>query len=138
MSYHEITIIGYLGRDPDMHYTSSGQAVTNFPLASNRRHRNPQGETVKETIWFQVTAWERQAESAAQYLQKGSMVMVTGRLNPDPETGRPRVWERRDGNLATSYDVTAREIIFLNGRTPESIEETPDINVGVIDEDIPF
>ena len=63
MSYYEVMIVGNLGRDPDLRYIPSGQAVTKFPLAANRRFRNPQGETVKETVWFQVTAWGHQAEN---------------------------------------------------------------------------
>lgn len=116
MSFHEITIIGRLGRDPEMRYTPGGVAVTSFPLAANHRYHNPQGELVKETLWFQITAWERNAENAGQYLQKGSQVMVKGRLNPDPETGSPRLWQRRDGSAGASYEVTAREIVFLGGR----------------------
>jgi single-strand DNA-binding protein len=137
MSYHEITIIGHLGNDPTVLHPG-GQAVANFSLAANRRHRNPQGETVKETIWFQVTAWERQAENAAQYLHKGSQVMVKGRLAPDPETGHPRLWERRDGSPAASYDVTAREIIYLGGHDGDATSEAPIANAGAIDADIPF
>jgi single-strand DNA-binding protein len=143
MSYQEITIIGHLGRDPEMRYTPGGVAVTNFPVAANRRYRDAQGELVKETIWFQVTAWERQAENSNQYLQKGSQVMVKGRLNPDPDTGGPRIWEKRDGSAGSSFEVTAREIIYLNGR---ETGETQEVNPGttsttkaeLIDEDIPF
>ena len=138
MSYHEIMIVGNLGRDPDLKYIPSGQAVANFPLAANRYFRNPQGETVKEIVWFQVTAWNHQAENAFKYLKKGSQVMVKGRLTPDPETGSPRLWERRDGNPAASYDVTVREIIYLNGREAGSNDEMPAPVADKIDEDIPF
>ncbi len=143
MSYQEVTIIGYLGRAPEMRLTPSGQAVASFSLAANRRFRDGQGQLVKETTWFQVTAWERQAENASQYLQKGSQVMVRGRLNPDPESGSPRIWERRDGSPAASYEVTAREIIYLGGHdaTDEQISQpgsapTPENNL--IDTEIPF
>ena len=71
MSYQEITLIGFLGRDPEMRYTPGGQAVANFPLAVNRRYRDGQGELVKETLWFQITAWDRLAENANQFLEKG-------------------------------------------------------------------
>ena len=143
MSYHEITIIGYLGRDPEMHYTPAGVAVTSFPLAANRRYRDAQGELVKETVWFQVTAWERQGENANQYLKKGSQAMVKGRLNPDPQTGGPRIWDRRDGSPGASYEVTAREIIYLSGRDPNNVQESTFSNVSglnnqFIDNDIPF
>jgi len=143
MSYQEICIIGYLGRDPEMRYTPTGAAVTNFPLAVNRRYRDAEGESAKATTWFQVTAWERQAENATQYLHKGSQVMVKGRLNPDPDTGGPRIWERRDGSPGASYEVTAREIIYLNGRDAGSSQEAPANGDPtppneLIDDDIPF
>ena len=64
--------------------------------------------------------------------------MVKGRLTPDPETGSPRLWERRDGNPAASYEVTAHEIVYLNGREAGSSVETPESVVGTINEDIPF
>lgn len=124
MSYHEITIIGRLGRDPEMSYTPGGVAVTSFPLAANHRHRNSQGELIKETLWLQVTAWERNAENANQYLQKGSQAMVKERLSSDPDTGSPRIWERRDGTPGASFEVTAREIIYLGGRENGDGQET--------------
>ncbi len=143
MSYQEVTIIGYLGRAPEMRQTSSGQAVATFSLAANRRFRDAQGQLVKETTWFQVTAWDRQAENACQYLQKGNQVMVRGRLNPDAESGSPRIWERRDGSPAASYEVTAREIIYLGGQDasgePSShpgSSSSPDTDL--IDPEIPF
>ncbi len=143
MSYQEIIIIGHLGRDPEMRYTSAGVAVASFPVAANRRYHDVQGELIKETVWFQVSAWEKQAENATQYLERGSQVMVRGRLNPDPETGRPRIWEKRDGSPAASYEVTAREIIYLDGRANEETGEqesgaTPTKLAELIDEDIPF
>ena len=137
MSYQEITIVGYLGRDPEMRFTPGGAAVTSFPLAVNRRYRSAQGEALKETTWFQVTAWERQAENANQYLHKGSQVMVKGRLNPDPETGSPRIFERRDGSPAASYEVTAREIIYLGGsQNGHGAETRPEDELS--EADIPF
>lgn len=143
MSFQEITIIGFLGRDPEMQYTTAGQAMTNFSMATNRRFRDSQGVTVKETTWFQVTVWDRQAENANIFLKKGSQVMVKGRLNPDPVSGSPRIWERKDGQPAASYEVTAREIVYLGGfnggeaqPTRTSSAESP--QTGPIDTDIPF
>jgi single-strand DNA-binding protein len=143
MSYQEIIIIGHLGRDPEMRYTPGGVAVARFPVATNRRYHDVQGELIKETVWFQVSAWKKQAENATQYLERGSQVMVRGRLNPDPDTGSPRIWEKRDGSPAASYEVTAREIIYLDNRSTEEAEEqesgvTPEKLAELIDEDIPF
>ena len=138
MSYHEITIIGNLGRDPELRYTPGGLAVANFPLAANRRYRDNQGEQVKETVWFKVTLWERQAEIANQFLQRGSQVMIRGRLNPDPDTGSPRVFDRRDGSCGASYEVTAREIVFLGGHGSEEPADEVAQNPNQIDNQIPF
>ena len=55
--YHTIIIVGNLGRDPEMRYTPSGQAVTNFSVATNRKYTNSDGQSVEETIWFRISAW---------------------------------------------------------------------------------
>jgi single-strand DNA-binding protein len=114
--YHTIIIVGNLGRDPEMRYTPGGQAVTSFSVASNRKYTASNGETVNETIWFRVSAWGKQAEVCNQYLQKGSKVLVEGRLTPDRETGSPRVFSRQDGTTGSSYEVTASTVRFLTSR----------------------
>ncbi len=106
--YHTIIIVGNLGKDPEMRYLASGQAVTNFSVATNRQYTGSDGQPVKETIWFRVAVWGKQAESSNQYLKKGSKVLVEGRLTPDPATGGPRLWTRQDGTAASSYEVTLR------------------------------
>ncbi len=116
MSYQKITIVGNLGRDPEMRYTPGGQAVTNFTVASNRQYTASSGERVKETTWFRISAWGRQAETCNQYLKTGSQVLVEGRMTPDKESGGPRVWTRQDGSAASSFEVTAERVIFLSGR----------------------
>jgi single-strand DNA-binding protein len=115
MSYHTIIIVGNLGRDPEMRYTPSGQAVTNLSVASNRQYTDSGGQLVKETIWFRVSVWGKQAENCAQYLKKGRPVLIEGRLNPDPKTGGPRVWQGQSGPGAT-FEVTASTVKFLGGR----------------------
>ena len=112
MSYHTIIIVGYLGRDPEMRYVPSGQAVTNFNMATSRRYTGPDGQQVDETTWFRISVWGKQAESCNQYLKKGSLVLVEGRLNPDPKTGSPRIWQGQNGPGA-SFEVTANTVRFL-------------------------
>ena len=113
MSYQKLMIVGNLGRDPEMRYLESGQAVTNFNIASNRQYTASNGERVKETTWFRITVWGRQAETCNEYLKSGSQVLIEGRLNPDRETGSPRVYQRNDGGYGSSYEVTADRVIFL-------------------------
>ena len=114
--YHRVIIVGNLGRDPEMRYTPNGTAVTNFSVATNRTYTNANGERVQETIWFRVSAWGKLAETTSQYLRKGSRVLVEGRLVPDPSTGGPRIWQRQDGSVAASYEISAITVRFLNTR----------------------
>ena len=117
--YHTIIIVGNLGRDPEMRYLPSGQAVTNFNLATNRQYNDSNGQAVKETIWFRISVWGKQAESCNQYLKKGSKVLVEGRLIPDLNTGSPRIWTRQDGSSGASFEVNASTVRFLSTRGEE-------------------
>jgi single-strand DNA-binding protein len=139
--YQKLTLVGNLGRDPEMRYTSDGTPVTNFSVATNRRWTNSDGSQGEETVWFRVTAWRRMAEVCNEYLEKGRQVLVEGRLLADPETGGPRVWTGRDGQTRASYEVTASTVKFLGrgvaapaGGAADLPEEPPADE----DEEIPF
>jgi single-strand DNA-binding protein len=114
MSYQKIIITGNLGRDPEMRYTPSGQAVTSFSIAVNESYTSANGEKVKKTIWFRVTAWGKQAEICNQYLKKGQQVLVDGRMSADPNTGGPKIWTKQDGTAGSSFEVTASTVRFLS------------------------
>jgi single-strand DNA-binding protein len=114
--YSTVIIVGNVGRDPEMRYTPSGQAVTSFSVATNRQYTNNNGESIKETTWFRVSAWGKQAETCNQYLRKGSKVLVEGRLTCDPATGGPRIWKTQDGNPRASFEVSAGTVRFLSSR----------------------
>lgn len=116
MSFHTLILVGNLGRDPEMRYTPSGQAVTSFSVASSRQWTNAQGQLVKETVWFKVSVWGKMAETCNTYLKKGSKVLVEGRLNADPATGAPRIWTSKDGRTGASFEVTANTVRFLSSR----------------------
>ncbi len=113
--YHKVIIAGYLGRDPEMRYTQDGTPVTNFSVATSRKWSRQDGTQVDETIWFRVSAWRRQAEICNEYLQKGSAVLVEGRLQPD-ENGNPRTFTRNDGSAGASFEITAQTVKFLPGK----------------------
>jgi single-strand DNA-binding protein len=115
--YQTIIIVGNVGRDPEMRYTPSGQAVTSFSVATNRQYTNNNGETVKETIWFRISAWGKTGETCNQYLKKGSKVLVEGRLTADPATGGPRIWQAQDGTSRASFEVSAGTVRFLSPRS---------------------
>jgi single-strand DNA-binding protein len=138
--FQTIIIVGNLGRDPEMRYIPSGKPVTSFSVATNRQYTNNAGETIKETIWFRVSAWDKTAETCNQYLKKGSKVLVEGRLTADPATGGPRIWTGQDGSPRASFEVTAGTVRFL---TPRGEGEAPAADEGTgsapaEDENIPF
>jgi single-strand DNA-binding protein len=141
--YHTIIIVGNLGRDPEMRYTPSGQAVTNFSVATSRQYTGGNGEQVKETIWFRVSTWGKQAETCNQYLRKGSKVLVEGRLVPEASTGGPRIWTRQDGTPAASFEVSANTVRFLSSRADDEGGYAPSEysaggQPGETDDHIPF
>jgi single-strand DNA-binding protein len=99
-----------------MSYSPAGQAVTNFNLAANRQFTDSNNQVVKETTWFKISVWGKTAENCSQYLHKGSMVLVEGRLVYDPETGGPRMYSRKDGTLGTDFEVSASTVRFLSSQ----------------------
>ena len=142
--FQTIIIVGNVGRDPEMRYTPSGQAVTSFSVATNRQYSNNNGETVKETIWFRVSAWGKTGETCNQYLKKGSKVLIEGRLTADPATGGPRIWNGQDGSPRASFEVSAQTVRFLSSRSENegggtgSPAPAADVDAPAENEDIPF
>jgi single-strand DNA-binding protein len=118
--FHTIIIVGNLGRDPEMRYTPSGQAVTSFSVATSRNYTGNNGQKVEETIWFRISAWGKQAEVCNTYLHKGSKVLVEGRLQPDPATHGPRTFTRNDGTTGASYEITASTVRILTPKSGDS------------------
>ena len=133
--YQTLILIGNLGKDPEMRFTPGGQPVTTLSVATNRRYNGANGQPIKETTWFRVTVWGKQAEACNQYLHKSSRVLVEGRLTPDPETGGPHIWEN-NGKIGASFEVTESAVSFVSGREEADESETP-VNTSN-DGDIPF
>ena len=137
MSFHTIVIAGRLGREPEMRYSPAGQAVTNFNLAANRQFTDSNSQVVKETTWFRISVWGKTAENCNQYLHKGSLVLVEGRLVCDPETGGPRLYSRKDGTPGTAFEVSASTVRFLSIQENHEDESEP-AAAGAGGENIPF
>lgn len=107
-------LIGNLGRDPEMNYTPSGQAVTKFTLAVNRRTKDREtGDRREETTWFSVVAWERLAETCNTYLHKGSKVYIEGRMTS-------RKYTDKDGMERTVWDVVAADMQMLDTKAADA------------------
>lgn len=113
MSFNKITIVGYLGRDPELKNTPQGTALCKFSVATTERRKGTTGEQEEQTTWFRVTVWGRQAELANEYLSKGRQVYVEGRLRVEEYTDR-------EGNTRTSLEVNATDLQFLGQRNEAS------------------
>ena len=106
-SFNKIIIVGYLGRDPELRYTTDGTPVCDFSVATTERKKDKSGEFQDVTTWFRVSLWRRQAEVASQYLAKGRQVYVEGQLSQ-------REWTDKEGVARTSLEVKGTEIQFLS------------------------
>ncbi len=133
--FEQLLIVGNLGSDPELRYTSSGAPVATFSVAVNRKWTNADGTPGEETKWFRVTTWRKLAETCAQYLAKGRQVMVVGRVTASAFTGK-------DGAPRASLELTADTVRFLGGNGNSQDDNS---NVGMAmasaapqDEDIPF
>lgn len=106
--YQKTLVIGHLGRDPEMRYTPSGQAVTSFSIATTRKWTDKSGQQQEKTTWFRVTAWDKLGELCNQYLTKGKLVLVEGDIEASAFTGQ-------DGQPRAGLELTARNVRFLSG-----------------------
>jgi single-strand DNA-binding protein len=141
--YQQLIIVGNLGRDPEMRYTPSGTPVTSMNIATNRKYTGSDGQVVKETTWFRVSVFGKMAETCAQYLKKGSAVLVEGRLTPDKTSGGPRTYQRQDGTMSATYEVFANNVRFLSSRSEggssaPSAPSEDEVPVGGGEDEIPF
>jgi len=108
-SVNKVILVGNLGRDPELRYTQSGQAVANFSLATTDRFSSKEGERQERTEWHRIVTWGKTAENCAQYLAKGRSVYVEGRLQTNE-------WEDKEGQKRRTTEVVAQTVQFLGGR----------------------
>ena len=112
---NKVMLIGHLGRDPELRYTSSGTPVCSFSLAVSRRSGGRDGQQQQdETDWFRITAWERLAEICANYLTKGQQVYIEGRIRLD-------TWTGQDGQERSNLAVTAYQMQMLGSRRDQGM-----------------
>jgi single-strand DNA-binding protein len=111
MSFNKITLVGNLGKDPELRFTPQGAAVCSFSMATNEKRKDKDGELQDVTTWFKVTLWRNQAENAAKFLKKGQSVYIEGRL-------RIEEWTDRDEKNHYTLDVQATDMQFIS--TPQN------------------
>jgi single-strand DNA-binding protein len=110
MSVNKAILVGRLGRDPETRYTSGGQAVANFTLATDETFKDRSGERQKRTEWHRIVLWGKLAEITQQYLKKGMLVYIEGRI-------QTRQWEdKRDGQKRSTTEIVANVMRMLTSR----------------------
>jgi single-strand DNA-binding protein len=141
-SLNKALLIGRLGRDPDIRYTTDGTPVANFSLATSESWTDKSGTRQERTEWHNIVAWRRLADLAKRYLSKGKQVYVEGRI-------QTREWDDRDGNKRRSTEVIASQMVLLGSRSdsstspPEPEQAPPEQaaesgSMEITDDDIPF
>ncbi|MBI4457081.1 MAG: single-stranded DNA-binding protein [Acidobacteria bacterium] len=142
-SVNKVILVGRLGKDPEVRYTPSGSAVANFSLATDETWKDKNGEKQQRTEWHNIVVWNKLAEICGQYLTKGKLVYLEGRL-------QTREWDDRDGNKRKTTEIVATDMVMLGSkgetggpgvqresqRQPLPTAEAPD--VAITDDDIPF
>ncbi len=118
-SVNKVILIGRLGADPELRYTSSGTAVATLRMATNESWTGKTGQKEERTEWHRIVLWAKLAELAGQYLSKGRQVYIEGRL-------QTRSWDDRDGNKRYTTEVVGNSMQFLGGPS-ERKGESPDL-----------
>ena len=131
--YQHITLVGNLGRDPELRYTPAGQPVTDLSVATKEVWKDQAGEKQDRTTWWKVSVWGKQAENCNQFLTKGSRVLVEGTLRGD-ESGNPRTYQKKDGTTGSSFEMTAKDGSDDGGGAAAPAAT----KVGVAMDDLPF
>jgi len=108
-SLNKVMLIGNLGKDPEVRYTTSGTAVASFSIATTERFKNKSGEFEEKTEWHNITLWSRLAEIAGEYLSKGKTVYIEGRL-------QTRKWQDRDGRDRYTTEIVGEKMQMLSAK----------------------
>ena len=108
-SVNKVILIGRLGKDPEIKYMPSGDAVAKFSLATDEVFKDRSGEQQRRTEWHNIVAWKRLAEICGEYLTKGKQIYIEGSI-------RSRQWEDQNGIKRTSYEIVAREMKMLGSK----------------------
>lgn len=110
-SLNRVTLIGNLGKDPELRYTATGQAVATFSVATNESWKDKEGNLQEKTEWHNIVAWQRLAEICGEYLKKGRKVYIDGRL-------QTRNYEDKEGVKRYVTEIVAQDMILLDSRPP--------------------
>jgi len=136
--YNKVTLVGRLGSDPEVKYTQSGTPVATFSLATSETWKKD-GEKQEKTEWHKIVTWERLAEVCGEYLTKGKLVLIEGKL-------QTRSWDDKEGNRRQVTEIVAKTMVMLGstgennkpGKTSGNNQPIPGDNQPIHEDDIPF
>ena len=109
MTVNKVILVGYLGRDPEVRYMPNGDAVCNFSIATSESWEDQSGQRQERTEWHAITLYRRLAEIAGQYLKKGSLIYLEGKI-------QSRKYTDKQGVERTAYEIIGNEMKMLGGR----------------------
>src|ERR671922_836310 len=115
-SVNKVILVGRLGKDPEVKYTQGGTPVARFSLATDEVWKDQSGEKQQRTEWHNIVAWSKLAEICGQYLSKGRLIYLEGRL-------QTRTWEDKDGNKRSTTEIRADNMVMLSARFEEARPE---------------
>ena len=130
-SVNKVIIVGNLGQDPEARFTPQGTAVTNLSIATNESWKNQEGQTQDRTEWHRVVMYGKMAETASEYMRKGSMVYVEGRL-------RTKEWEDQNQNKRKSTEIMCDNFTMLGRRGDNQPSQNTRPESSAEDDDLPF
>jgi single-strand DNA-binding protein len=128
---NKVILLGRLGKDPEMRYTTSGTPVASFSMATTESWKDKDGNKQEKTEWHNIVAWKKLAEICGEYLAKGSLVFIEGKLST-------RSWDDKQGVKRYTTEVIAHEMKMLGGGQPKQNAGPAEGAQGPGDEDIPF
>jgi single-strand DNA-binding protein len=136
---NKVTLVGNLGKDPEVKHLDNGRAVATFSMATSESYKNKEGEKITNTEWHNVVLWSPIAEIAEKYLKKGNQTYIEGKLTT-------RRWEDKNGEIRYTTEVLAKNLILLGnagsggsgGRAPEHTEDDAPAFDPTNDDDLPF
>ncbi len=137
-SVNKVILVGRLGKDPEVKFTQGGVAIARFSMATDETWKDQSGERQQRTEWHNIVAWRKLAEICGQYLNKGKLIYIEGRL-------QTRSWDDKEGNKRTTTEIQADTMVMLSGgKSEERREEATSAPSGstseseITDDDVPF
>ena len=135
---NKVTLIGRLGQDPEIRFTGDGAAVASFSVATNESWKDQSGETQDRTEWHRVVMYGRMAETAAEYMKKGQMVYVEGRLNTREWEDQNQIKRKTTEIRCDNFTMLGRRSDAPPGQSQGAMSPSPSAPDSEVDDDLPF